>query len=781
MFRRRVGLLLFLPFIVCIVFFSLSKPAAGTVELSRPDRARAAAEAWWLMMSQMAGVDSETSPILSALKRKGITPAPMQEFNISNDDTAEGHTAHRRVWTKEEYLSQYNRIGATPPPNGYQQYLRRLGVRADGKSPNPHTQHEFPLDTADHLAEMAQHFMPGATVKRGRDFSAPLVQVGLSSSGRNARSSPASPASQAAAQTTKVYDVVAIRKDIVYTRFGDHDADGMLYVLQEDKDRVLACEGFECGHDPLFFGSRKDPEALSPQPLVIRANVGDTVTINFSNELGDMPASIHIHKALYVAEDSAGSVAGETADSTVASGGSITYTWQIPDEERAEGIYYFYSHVDPRFQVPHGLYGTLIVEPRGSIYLDTETGQALKAGWGAIIANADSAIPAFREYAVFLQDRLQLKNIYGGNLADFYTGVADAGGKGISYRSAPFFNMMNLFLDESMAYSAYTFGDYSTPHPRWYVGDPMRVRVLHGGSGEHHVFHNHAHRWRVNPKEEDDNLTQTSKSNEHDLIFPRSTRIDSQTMGPGEVFDVEMEGGAGGVQRTVGDVLFHCHIIEHVVEGMWSYHRIYNTRQPDLAPLPDRPVPPKAITSVEMLEMAAAGFPIRPITGPFAGQPITAFNIRDFITWQLPPSGVPEEELIVDPEHGNRTQNKANKWDWIFEETGDGPLAQGEPYDWFFGPGWPATDEGVGAGAGGERPALMFNPADGRLAWPHLQPHLGRRPPFAPIRNGDPDTQGTAYLERVAEFPGRSLPLDEPLVMSFPLAPPRWSFRLAPS
>ena len=35
----------------------------------------------------------------------------------------------------------------------------------------------------------------------------------------------------------------------------------------------------------------------------------------------------------------------------------------------------------------------------------------------------------------------------------------------------------------------------------------------------------------------------------------------------GEVFDVEMEGGAGGVQRTVGDVLYHCHIIEHVVEG----------------------------------------------------------------------------------------------------------------------------------------------------------------------------------------------------------------------
>lgn len=721
--------------------------APPKADASRQDRLRRAAESWMLMMNQMSGVTAEQSPALRALERKGITPAQMPEIDIRNDD-GNGHAAHRgkdrqpvRIWTEEEYIQWYNRLGTTPPPNGYQQYLRRMGVLGDEADHHP-----FPLDQADHMAEMAGHLMPGANIKRGRDYKAPPVEITVSRLDPGERAQLMADAAAFGRSPVKVYNVVAIRKDIVYTRFGDHDPEGMLYVLEEDKQRVLACEGFECGHDPLFFGSRRDPEVLSPQPLVIRANVGDTVIINFTNELGDMPASIHIHKALYNADDSAGSVAGYNDPSIAQPGETLTYRWVIPDEERAEGIYYFYSHVDPRYQVPHGLFGALIVEPKGSFYLDTETGEPLKAGWGAVIVNENPSIRAFREYVIFFQDRIQLENIFGERLKDFWTGVPDPGGKGISYRTAPFFNMMNLFLDESMAYSAYTFGDSSTPHPRWYVGDPMRLRVIHGGSGEHHVFHNHAHRWRVNPREDPDNTTDPSKAGEHDMIFPRSTRIDSQTMGPGEVFDVEMEGGAGGTQRTVGDVLYHCHIIEHVVEGMWSYHRIYNTRQPDLLPLPDREPPPVAVNSVELVKLADEGRPAIPVSGPFAGQPITRENIRQWLAWLLPPPGVPEEELIIDPEHGNRTQNKANKWDWIIQETPEGPLALGEPYDWFFGPGWPAPGEGVGAGPVGERPELLFNPIDGRLAWPHLLPHLGRRPPFAPIRNGDPNTQGTAYL-----------------------------------
>ena len=698
--------------------------------------ARQAAESMWMMMNNMSGISTEESPILKDMVSRGVNAAPMLERDIADRKP-------QRLWTRKEYIEQYNRLGATPPPGGYQAYLARAG------DAQPKQGHNYPLDQVDHLKDMAVDLgMPGATIKRGRSDASPPVQIMVARQG-DPGWKPAAPTAnkQLGTEPQKIYDVVAFRKAITYTRFGDHDPEGVLYTLAEDQGRVQNCQGFECGHDPLFFGSRSDPEALSPQPLVLRANVGDTIIINLTNEVDDMPVSIHIHKAMYKANTSAGSVAGFNVDTTAKPGETITYTWHILDEERAEGIYYFYSHVDPRYQVPHGLFGALIVEPRGSRYLDTETGQPLKAGWGAIITNEDPSVRAFREYVVFFQDRLELIDKNGDKPQDFWTGVADAAGKGFSYRTAPFFNMMNLFLDESMAYSAYTFGDFSTPHPRWYLGDPMRVRVIHGGSGEHHVFHNHAHRWRVNPKEADDNLTEPTKSNELDLIFPFSTRIDSQTMGPGEAFDVEMEGGAGGVQRTVGDVLFHCHIIEHVVEGMWSYHRIYNTLQPDLAPLPDVTPPPQAVNSVELVQRAAAGQPaIVHAGGRFHGQAITGDNINDWLHWLLPPPGVPEEELIVDPEHGNRTQNKANRWDWIIQQTAAGPLALGEPYDDFFGPGFPAPGEGVGAGPPGERPELLFNPIDGRLAWPHLKPQLGRRPPFAPIRDGDNDTQGTAYL-----------------------------------
>ena len=700
--------------------------------------ARKSAESWWLMMTGMSGISPEDAPVLKDMERRGVQPAEMVERDINNNpvDHKRADSPAYKVWTHAEYIKHYSRLGATPPPGGYDDYLRRQGIQVNSK------EHPFPLDEEDLMKQMAGHDLDGMKVKRGRPEAAASVNIAV-------KRQSGAPGVQVTRmkENEKVYNVAAIHKDIVYTRFGDHDPNGMMYVLQEDKERVQNCKGFNCGHDPLFYGSRdKDADALAPQPLVIRANVGDTITINFTNELNDMASSIHIHKANYYADSSAGSVTGYNVDSTAQSGETITYEWEIPDNPSVEGIYYFYSHVDPRWQVPHGLHGALIVEPKGSVYLDTESGEPLNAGWGAIIDNPDPEIRAFREYVVMFEDRLDIVDANGNKPVDYYTGVQDTLGKGISYRSAPFFNNQNMFLDESMAYGSYTFGEYSTPVPRWYVADPMRVRVVHAGSGEHHVFHNHAHRWRVNPKQEEDNLTEPSKSNEYDAIFPKSTRIDSQTMGPGEVFDLEMEGGAGGAQRTVGDVLFHCHIIEHVVEGMWSTHRIYNTLQDDLFPLPDIAPLPAAVNSTELIRLAKEGKGPVSVVDRWDGISITEDNIREWISWQLPPQGVPDEEIIIDPIHGNRTQNKANKWDWIFEETPSGPLAKGEPNDWFFGPGWPAPGEGPGAGPVGERPDLLFNPVDGRLAYPFLKPHLGRRPPFAPIRDNNPDTQGTAYL-----------------------------------
>ena len=106
----------------------------------------------------------------------------------------------------------------------------------------------------------------------------------------------------------RVYDIKAIRLPIVYNKFSDHDPDGLLYVLKQDSARI----------------QRKARErfALSPpqpydevQPLVIRANVGDTVQINFENKLGRR-ASIHVQGLPYNVLTSDGANVGRNPDTT---------------------------------------------------------------------------------------------------------------------------------------------------------------------------------------------------------------------------------------------------------------------------------------------------------------------------------------------------------------------------------------------------------------------------------------------------------------------------------
>ena len=56
-------------------------------------------------------------------------------------------------------------------------------------------------------------------------------------------------------------------------------------------------------------------------------------------------------------------------------------------------------------------------------------------------------------------------------------------------------------FDKSAAYSSYVFGDPATPIARSYLGDPVKQRVVHGGSEVFHVHHVHGGsiRWRRQP------------------------------------------------------------------------------------------------------------------------------------------------------------------------------------------------------------------------------------------------------------------------------------------
>ena len=64
----------------------------------------------------------------------------------------------------------------------------------------------------------------------------------------------------------------------------------------------------------------------------------------------------------------------------------------------------------------HGLFGAVIVEAPESVWLDPETGEELSSGLFADIYHP--VRPAFREYAVFFHDELEIKDKDGNQPVD---------------------------------------------------------------------------------------------------------------------------------------------------------------------------------------------------------------------------------------------------------------------------------------------------------------------------------------------------------------------------
>lgn len=92
-----------------------------------------------------------------------------------------------------------------------------------------------------------------------------------------------------------------------------------------------------------------------------------------------------------------------------------------------------------------------------------------------------------------------------------------------------------------------------------YIRDHTVFRILHGGIDLHHLHHQHAHQWLHSPNS------------------PSGDYLDSQSIGPGSSFTLEMVyNGSGNVNQTVGDSIFHCHFYPHFAMGMWSLWRVHD-------------------------------------------------------------------------------------------------------------------------------------------------------------------------------------------------------------
>lgn len=382
----------------------------------------------------------------------------------------------------------------------------------------------------------------------------------------------------------RCFHIVAIPIRIVINRFGDHDPDGMMYVLKENENIVK-----ECVTQNLFM-----PVELV-EPLTIRANVGDDIEVLFENQL-PFATSMHIQRAEYDVQTSDGAYVGFNENSTASPcppGGTQIYRWHVHEE----GVHIFSDLGNTLSSQEgsnlHGLFGALIVQPKGSWWTDPQTGKEIKSGVAADIHNP--LLPSFREFAWFFHDEMEVDDLTGGETFELHT-LNRSDTHFVNYRAEPMRNRAQLMHEgvvcpdcegEEVHHDSWAFGDPDTPIIKTYVGDPMKIRLIHGGVKETHSFHWHVHQWKFEPND------------------PASEIIDAQAISPQNFYTVSPLYGAGSLQRAFGDVVIHCHLYPHFHDGMWGMQRIFNTLQDGsqcypngvpikpLIPLPDREPPPK--------------------------------------------------------------------------------------------------------------------------------------------------------------------------------------------
>lgn len=360
----------------------------------------------------------------------------------------------------------------------------------------------------------------------------------------------------------RTFKIHAVQLDLVYNKYGQHQPDGIIYVLNQNRDQLLAQVAANPGRTVSLA-----------EPLAIRSNLGDCIEIEFKNELNE-PASIHPIGIAYDVLGSDGMAVGFNPDTTAPAGGTVRYRW-YPERE---GTYFFadgaHQAVDShplgtKSLRLRGLFGALIVEPAGATWSDPKTGGPLLSGTKAIIKHPTR--PDWREHVVFFHDGAPIKNP-DGTPAHLYT---------INYRAEPMGQRLAEDCPDcnqkSLFYSSWVHGDPGGGDVVFpsYRNDPVVFHVVGAQVEELHVFHLHANRWKTTPGD------------------PNSNTVDSLSISPGSTYQLWLDGGAGYKIGTVGDILFHCHFFPHYNEGgMWGMFRVYDKLQPDLMPLEDRPAPP---------------------------------------------------------------------------------------------------------------------------------------------------------------------------------------------
>ncbi|MCO7175204.1 hypothetical protein ACFP7A_05460 [Sporolactobacillus kofuensis] len=333
--------------------------------------------------------------------------------------------------------------------------------------------------------------------------------------------------------------------------------------------------------------------------MILRVNVGECIEITLTNELTGAtdheqdkihgyPAvpvevpfpssdriSLHPQMLAYDVRTSDGATVGFNDDQTIGPGESITYRWYADYEVGSVGLW---DMADIRNHRHHGAFGMLIVEPRGSTYLDPMNREKEAVGNQVILSNP--LLSETREFALLMHDGVRLMDKDGRliidpeplfvrreePIADF----EDQGSRGFNYRAERFSHRLTNLDDLSKVFRSTDHGDPATPLFIAYAGDPVLFRfTAPADRARGHAFTIHGHKW-----------LRSSNDVNSSIIS-----VKGQNM-PGANGSFPLFYGAGGYHQDPGDYLYRSGNIRWDIElGLWGIMRVLAERIPYLASL----------------------------------------------------------------------------------------------------------------------------------------------------------------------------------------------------
>lgn len=473
------------------------------------------------------------------------------------------------------------------------------------------------------------------------------------------------------------YDVTVLQTDITYNEAGWHDTQGRMLVRTADVPAI-------------------DAGTMQPEPMFIRVNAGDCVNFNLTNRLpnwyGNDAFQVlqqtnmvgeHIHLVKFDVTGSDGSSNGWNYQQAAFSKAQSDFNADVIDGRRecttdegegacrlplpaADGYsptgvhrgegqtiherwyadyelrtVFTHDHHFPAVDQGRGLFGALIVEPKGMDFRHGLTGRyqqpindpahgtpcGSSCEGTAAGATFDVIGPGssddFREFGLAFQDFVPLtkaggdpkkrEDVLNPPAAPETFAKNDPGVMGVNYRNAPFVlrEMVDgVRTDPAHVFSSTLHGDPATPVLKAYAGDPVRVRLIAASQEEQHNFALHGMRWRDDP----DN--------------PKSALVGSKTLGVSEAFNVELPEMDCGLDTDCrGDYLYTSAGTDDVYLGMWGLMRVFGKGVKELRPLPDNT--PQAVNGDTNAPVTGEAPPPanKPGTVCPTGAPVTEFRV----------------------------------------------------------------------------------------------------------------------------------------------------------